>query len=68
MQREAALGKFEWVILAPIMGLLVWELISVRRAIRQAEDKPAQMDAGPAEPTRRWGAGLRDRAGDGDGR
>ena len=59
------MGQFEWVILVPVLCLLVWELFSVRRAIRRAGDKPAE--AAPAEPARRWGAGLRDRAG-GNGR
>ncbi len=60
------MAQFEWVILVPILCLLVWELVSVRRAIRQAGDKPAPTEAAaPAEPARRWGAGLRDRAGDG---
>ena len=62
------LGQFEWVILAPILCLLVWELVSVRRAIRRAGDKPATAEAAPAEPARRWGAGLRDRVNGGDGR
>ena len=52
------MGQFEWVILVPILCLLVWELVSVRRAIRRAGDKAVE-DA-PAEPARRWGAGLRD--------
>lgn len=57
------MAQFEWVILVPILCLLVWELVSVRRAIRRAGDETA-----PAEPARRWGAGLRDRAGGGDRR
>ena len=62
------MAQFEWVILAPILCLLVWELVSVRRAIRRAGDKAAPAEAAPAEPARRWGAGLRDRAGGGDER
>ena len=62
------MGQFEWVILVPVLCLLVWELVSVRRAIRRAGDKPAPAKAAPAEPARRWGAGLRNRADGEDGR
>lgn len=55
------MAQSEWMILAPILCLLMWELVSVRRAIRQAGDKPAPTEAAVlAEPARRWGAGLRD--------
>ncbi len=37
------MGQWEWIILLLVgMGLLVAELISVRRAIRKAGDKPRE--------------------------
>ncbi len=45
------MGQWEWIILLlGFLGLLVWELRSVRRAIRQADDRPGA--AKPAMPHR----------------
>lgn len=60
------MAQWEWIIIELlVLGVLVYELISVRRSIRQARGRQAQGGApaplpgqGTAEPARRWGAGL----------
>lgn len=54
----AAIAQWEWVILELLfLGVLVYELISVRRSIRRAKQEEATKDPN-APPPRRWGAGL----------
>ncbi len=45
------MGQWEWIILLlGFLGLLVWELRSVRRAIRRAGDRPGANPAMPGRP------------------
>ena len=44
------LGRWEWIILEVLfLGLLVAELVSVRRSIRRAKDAPSPPPPGNAE-------------------
>ena len=45
------MGRFEWVILfAVFVGLLVWELVRVRRDIRRARAQDAADSPSPPSP------------------
>lgn len=44
------MGRWEWIILElGFLGLLLWELVSIRRAIRRAkaEEKASKADRSP---------------------